>query len=259
MSYTLSVDYIHNTVIANFTFKMYMKPARTEEDDLIFRSGDTVERVANHLKAQILEGSLVPGQRLISRDLMELLGVSRGSLREAFRRLAGERLVEVVPNRGATVRRLSAAEIVSLFQIREALEGQAARLAAECIDEAGNRKAFEAIVEEGEMLRERLDMQAFTIYNRAFHQAIVKLSGNTELALLIDRYQLAVFMAQLKQAIGAQAIILNSIDQHLVIAQAILAGDADGAYAAMKAHLWHSANSMFQTEEAAAGRSLRRR
>ncbi|NYT78774.1 GntR family transcriptional regulator [Alcaligenaceae bacterium] len=226
--------------------------------DPVLRSGDTVERVANHLKEQILEGSLVPGQRLVSRDLMEHLGVSRGSLREAFRRLAGERLVELIPNRGAIVRRLSAAEVVSLFQIREALEGQAARLAADHINEADNRRVFQAIVKEGEALRRSMNMQAFMIHNRAFHQAIVKISGNTELALLIDRYQLAVFMAQLKQAIGAEAIILNSIDQHMAIAQAILAGDANGAYDAMKKHLWHSANSMLQRKEAATDRHFLR-
>lgn len=230
----------------------------TPAADPTSRSGDTVELIANYLKSQILEGTLVPGQRLISRDLMEHLGISRGSLREAFRRLAGERLIELIPNRGALVRRLSAPEVVSLFQIREALEGQAARLAAEHIDENDNRRYFNAIVKEGELLRQRLDMQAFIVHNRAFHQAIVKISGNEELALLIDRYQLAVFMAQLKRAVGAEAIILTSINQHLAIAQAILAGDADGAYAAMQKHLWHSANGMLQREEAAGSLRFRR-
>src|SRR3546814_7375523 len=105
--------------------------------EAILRSGDTVERVAAILKEQILDGSLAPGQRLISRDLIEELGISRGPLREAFRRLAADRLIELIPNRGAVVRRLSRAEIINLFQIREALEGQAARLAAERIDQGG--------------------------------------------------------------------------------------------------------------------------
>src|SRR3546814_11928746 len=75
--------------------------------EAILRSGDTVERVAAILKEQILDGSLAPGQRLISRDLIEELGISRGPLREAFRRLAADRLIELFPNRGAVVRRLS--------------------------------------------------------------------------------------------------------------------------------------------------------
>src|SRR3546814_18478030 len=75
--------------------------------EAILRSGDTVERVAAILKEQILDGSLAPGQLLISRDLIEELGISRGPLREAFRRLAADRLIELIPTRGAVVRRLS--------------------------------------------------------------------------------------------------------------------------------------------------------
>lgn len=215
----------------------------------VLRSGDTVDRIAALLKDQILEGRLVPGQRLISRDLMEELGVSRGPLREAFRRLAADRLVQLIPNRGALVRRLSPDEIVNLFQIREALEGQAARLAAVRIDEEGNRAFFQAIVDEGRLHKQKKDIGPFIVHNREFHQAIVKLSGNPELGELIDRYQLAVFMSLLRQVVGTRRLITDSISQHDAIADAILAADPDGAYAAMQAHLWHSARTMLARSE----------
>ncbi|MYN11732.1 FCD domain-containing protein [Pusillimonas sp. TS35] len=236
--------------------------AKTQSDapgpEATARSGDTVERVAALLKEQILDGTLAPGQRLISRDLVEQLGISRGPLREAFHRLAGDRLVTLVPNRGAVVRRLSRDEVVSLFQIREALEGQAARLAARNIGGTGNRALLEAMLEEGKDLALRLDMRRFITYNRAFHQAVVQVSGNQELAMLIDRYQLAVFMTQLKRVVGADAIIKTSIAQHDAIARAILAGDAEAAYAAMSSHLWHSATTMLEREALQAPRRLRR-
>lgn len=224
------------------------------EPDVAVRSGDTVERVVAMLKELILEGTLVPGQRLISRDLVEQLGISRGSLREAFHRLAGDRLIELVPNRGAIVRRLSRAEIMHLFQIREALEGQAARLAASHIDEGDHRAVLEGLLDEGHALDQQLDMQRFTAYNRRFHQAIVMISGNQELAELIDRYQLAVFMTHLKRVMGTDSIIKTSIAQHEAVARAILAGDPDKAYAAMSRHLWHSATAMLEQENPPAAR-----
>jgi len=227
------------------------------EPDAIVRSGDTVERVVAMLKELILEGTLVPGQRLISRDLVEQLGISRGSLREAFHRLAGDRLIELIPNRGAVVRRLNRAEIIGLFQIREALEGQAARLAAQHIDENDHRARLEALLKEGRDLQQQLDMRRFTAYNRRFHQAIVAVSGNQELAELIDRYQLAVFMTHLKRVMGSDSIIKTSIAQHEAIAQAILASNEDVAYAAMKQHLWHSATAMLEHDSAPASKRLR--
>lgn len=229
--------------------KTVEKTKKVAMNDGMLRSGDMVERIAATLKEQILEGTLAPGQRLISRDLIEELGVSRGPLREAFRRLAADRLVQIIPNRGALVRRLSHDEIINLFQIREALEGQAARLAAERIDEGDNRLMFQEIVDQGALHKARQEIHPFIVHNREFHQAIVKLSGNPELGELIDRYQLAVFMSLMRQVVGADQLILDSISQHEAIAAAILKGDPEAAYTAMQKHLWHSARTMLKRAE----------
>lgn len=220
------------------------------------RAGDTVERVADVLKAQILDGRLAPGQRLISKDIAQELGISRGPLREAFRRLAADRLVDLIPNRGAVVRRLAPEEIVHLFQIREALEGQAARLAAQHINEGNNRALFEKIAEEARQLAGKYEMQPFIEHNRRFHQAVVSISQNPELAELIDRYQLAVFMPLLRSAVGTDKLIQDSMQQHAEIARAILAGNPDHAYQAMKQHLWHSANGMLARAKASKPRLI---
>jgi DNA-binding GntR family transcriptional regulator len=206
------------------------------------RSGETVERIAEELKSRILEGHFAPGQRLISRDVVEELGISRGSLREAFRRLEADGLVEVVPNRGAVVRKLSHAQVRHVFQIREALEGQAARLAAHNIDHGDHRQRLAEVLEAGRRHHDRPVFQQFITDNRSFHQEIVRISGNPLLGELIDKYQLPVFMIQLRQNIGSDQMIRNSLGEHEDIAAAIFAGDADAAYQAMKRHLWHSAN-----------------
>ena len=117
----------------------------------VLRTGETVERIAAELKNCILDGRFAPGQRLISRDMVEQLGVRRGSLREAFRHPEADGLVDVIPNRGAVVRQLSASEIRQVFQIREALEGQAARLAAQNIGHNDNQARFLATLEKGRL------------------------------------------------------------------------------------------------------------
>lgn len=205
------------------------------------RSGETVERIAAELRNRILEGRFAPGQRLISRDMIEQLGISRGSLREAFRRLEADGLVDVIPNRGAIVRKLSRDEVVHVYQIREALEGYAARLAAQQIGIGDNRSRFTGILERGRVHAVRPVFQGFIADNRAFHQEIVRICGNPPLGELIDKYQLPAFMIQLRQTIGIEQMISNSLSEHEDIAAAILNGDPDAAYAAMKRHLWHSA------------------
>lgn len=90
----------------------------------------TVVDCAIHaLREAIRTGKLEPGQRLIVADISRMLNVSGGPVREAIRRLTGEGLVQIVPHRGASVRKVSSSEIKELFELREAVEGLAARLA----------------------------------------------------------------------------------------------------------------------------------
>src|SRR6266516_7702345 len=87
------------------------------------------QRVYDHLREEILAGRLKPGAELAEVALSEQLGVSRGPLREAIGRLAAEGLVTVRPRRGAVVRSLSKEEFLEAYQVREALEALAVRLA----------------------------------------------------------------------------------------------------------------------------------
>src|SRR5947208_9953160 len=87
------------------------------------------QRVYDHLRSEILAGRLEPNAELAEVALSEQLGVSRGPIREAIGRLASEGLVTVRPRRGAVVRSLSKEEFLEAYQVREALEWMAVRLA----------------------------------------------------------------------------------------------------------------------------------
>ncbi len=116
-----------------------MKPALLASMDQPIPALSTIRRSAAPLRHEVLEalrgsivsGRLAPGARLIERELIGMLGVSRTVIREALRQLEAEGLVDVVPNRGAVVRELSLSEARDLYAIRALLEGLAARMFVE--------------------------------------------------------------------------------------------------------------------------------
>jgi len=198
--------------------------------------GTTVDRVFLHLKDGILSGRYAPGQRLIEADLTRDLVVSRGPLREAFRRLSAEGLVESVPNRGAIVRRLSAKQTQELFQIRSALEGLAASLAADKMSMPEVRARFvEAIAPIWDDTPRNAPL-TYLDENRIFHQAVADASGNEQLSSLCRQLQLPLIMFQLSGALTAETLRLSNLE-HRAIAQAILDGQGAAALCAMQAHL----------------------
>lgn len=164
------------------------------------RRGQTVDDIIERLREAILAGRIVPGQRLVANELTEQLGVGRGSVREAFQRLASDGLVEIIPNRGAIVRRLSRVQVHELFQIRVNLEGLAARLAAEQIHQDDNRTRFLKTWNEVKPAGVPPPWPLFMRQNRLYHSTIVRISGNKQLSELIENLQLPIVMFQVGQS-----------------------------------------------------------
>jgi DNA-binding GntR family transcriptional regulator len=89
------------------------------------------KQVLDELRQSIISGRLAPGSRLVERELISMMGVSRTVIREALRQLESEGLIAMVANKGPIVRELTVAEAEDLYAIRAVLEGLAARLFAE--------------------------------------------------------------------------------------------------------------------------------
>jgi len=201
------------------------------------------QHLAEHLSREILSGRYAAGQRLIEGDLTRDLGVSRGLLREAFRLLAAEGLIEIVPNRGAMVRRLSHREAVELLEIRTELEAFAARRAAARMADPCVRQTF---MRATRPIWDDTPRSGFDIYiaeNRAFHRALLDSAGNAQLVQMHERMQLALLLAQVRFAIG-EAAIRTSMSEHRAIAEAVTEGDAALAEARLRAHLGGAADMM---------------
>jgi DNA-binding GntR family transcriptional regulator len=133
-------------------------------------SSSTAERVAGILRTRIMEGLFPPGSRLSEEVLGRALGVSRNTLREAFRLLCHERLTVHEMNRGIFVSVLTKADVVDLYRLRRMLEGGAARLAGDA--PAALRKAVLAAVEDGEAAAAGGAWLEVRTADLHFHQAI---------------------------------------------------------------------------------------
>jgi DNA-binding GntR family transcriptional regulator len=199
--------------------------------------GRKMAAVAGQIGGAIREGRFVPGQRLVEAELTADLSISRSLLREAFRSLSEQGVIELIPNRGAVVRRLSRRETRELFQIRMELEALAARLAAERVTcEPGLRERFEADTASIHDPTPRSSTSAYLVENEAFHAAIFATAGNLELTKLNRQLQLSLIMAQISGLL-TPAAIAESLCEHRAIAAAVLAGKDTEADRATRAHL----------------------
>ena len=192
--------------------------------------------VADYLSAAIMSGRFVPGQRLVEAELTANLGVSRGPVREALRRLSAEGLIEIVPNRGAVVRRLSMVEALELFEIRMELEALAARRAADNMVDSHVRAAFDTAIAPIWSVSTRHSTTDYLQENQRFHAAIMEASGNSQLVKLHQQLHLSLILAQISSSLSSH-IISASLNEHRLIASAIRARDAAGADQAIREHL----------------------
>jgi DNA-binding GntR family transcriptional regulator len=128
--------------------------------------------VARKLREAIMSGNLKPGQRLVERELCEMMGVSRPSIREALRLLEADGLVNTVPHRGPMVSTISLEEARQLYAARAVLEGFAGRECARLHDPAVVRKIGEALTRLKAALAES-DMIAVLEAKTDFYAALI--------------------------------------------------------------------------------------
>ncbi|ERM00817.1 GntR family transcriptional regulator [Brucella intermedia 229E] len=158
---------------------------KTEQSDngsQAFRRTALHDMLVNHLRDMIIEGQLEPGTRLHEGQLGEQLGgVSRTPLREAIKYLASEGLVELVPSRGAVVKRFSATDVKDMLTVLRALEELAGKLACEL---ATDREIGEVRALHDEMIERYKHSDRLQYYklNQQIHLAIVRLARNPTLA-----------------------------------------------------------------------------
>ncbi|HVV09934.1 MAG TPA: GntR family transcriptional regulator [Amycolatopsis sp.] len=150
--------------------------AGLESDRLLLGRTSTAERLADVLRSRITEGYFEPGTRLSEEAIGGALGVSRNTLREAFRLLTHERLIVHELNRGVFVRMLSVQDVEDLYRVRKLIECATVRAVTE---PPGERLApLVAAVEAGEDAALRRSWRELGTADIRFHQALVTLAGS---------------------------------------------------------------------------------
>ncbi len=212
-----------------------MSTETAESDDSRVRSDHVVDK----LEQLILEGRYRPGEKLREQALADELGVSRAPLREAIRTLEGRRLLARTPRAGVQVVGLSIDDLEQILITREALEGMAARQAAEnmTVAEVNALRQATTALENGE------DAALDAVYRSGpdndFHRLIAKGSRNPWLAEMLIRDVYSLLRIYRVQA-TRRPEVRDSLAEHHAIIERIHARDADGAEAAMRAHLRHA-------------------
>ncbi|MFV2045498.1 MAG: GntR family transcriptional regulator [Anaerolineales bacterium] len=193
------------------------------------------EDVLSILRAAILEGAFEIGEHLVETDIAEQLETSRVPVREAFKELAREKLIELHPFKGAVVASFAATDIHEIYTLRGLLEGFAARLVAKqaTLDELAQ---LQEIHDEIEILIEKNDLGPVPQKDFEFHREICRLSGNERLLEIWD-----ALASQVRLVIAmADEIFLETysiLEVHRPVMEALINRDPVGAEEAMAINL----------------------
>ena len=202
------------------------------------------ELVLDAIRSAIMNGTLQPRERLMEIQMAEELGVSRTPIREALRKLELEGFIVMVPRKGAYVSDLSFKDIADVFEIRAALEGLAAGLAAERITEEELERMERLLVEKQEAITQD-DISKLVEVDTKFHELMYQASRNVRLGSIISnlREQIQRFRLTSLSYPGRNKL---SLEEHKKIVEAIQARDYQMARQLATEHIENAENVLIE-------------
>ena len=187
------------------------------------------------LRDLIVRAELAPGERLSESELGDRLGVSRTPVREALGRLRDDRLVEVRPQIGTFVARISPQAVSDAQFIREALECTAVRVSAELADEESMAQIEENLLAQGRAV-EREDLDSWQLLDDTFHRSLCDLSGHPAVWPVNERAKSHLNRLR-RLSLTMPDYLSTMVDAHRAVSDAVARHDPDGAEAALREHL----------------------
>lgn len=200
------------------------------------------EIVFESMREAIISGVLKPGERLMEIQLGEEMGVSRTPVREAIRKLELEGFVVMIPRKGAYVAGVTHKDVADVFEIRAALEGLAAGLAAERVTEEEIEQMERILLfKEGE----EIDLAEVVESDTDFHALVYKASRNERLVQILGnlREQIQRFRAT---SLAVPGRVKDAIEEHRAIVEALARHDIEAAQELATAHIVNAENVMFE-------------
>jgi len=215
--------------------RMASKSARTAETvDADVSSSD---KVVDHVTTSIRAGRYVPGQRLVEADITRTLNVSRGPVREGFRRLDALGILTRTMHRGACVRTLSRTEAVDLLRAVEPLNGLIARLAAERFAKGDGCSELESFKRELRPYRERQEnVSDLSGQRRHFYELLVAIGGNTQLPSVFPMMRIQLLRLQTHSFLGIETRH-EHVESYARVTEAVIQGNGKLAEKALVSHV----------------------
>jgi DNA-binding GntR family transcriptional regulator len=203
----------------------------------------TRDRVYDLILDGIMRGDFADGSFIEEEMVCQMAGVSRTPVREAFNQLAAERILELLPRRGAMVRHVTARELTEVYEARRLIEGHAVRQI--CQHQLKTPAAMVELCERMEQIGADDLVQAGEL-NRQFHRELVAASGNRILIELFDRLHSRIIRVALSalQADPSRTRVICS--EHRGLVAKLDAGDTEGALTLLYAHLQPQSNIIAQ-------------
>jgi GntR family transcriptional regulator, trigonelline degradation regulator len=190
-------------------------------------------QVLDNLRQAIIERQFAPGQRLIERELVELTGVSRTSVREALRELAAEGLVTAIPNKGTVVASVSAEEARQLYEVRSALEALAGRLFVQNASQTQRAALVRALQRIEKLAAKGAPILAA---KDVFYEVLFEGGGNEALRAVVAALHARVSLLRWL-SLSVPGRPAESIGELRAIVDAVLGNDADAAARACSRHV----------------------
>ena len=196
------------------------------------------DNVFNQIRTAIVKGELIPGSKVNEPQLSRQYGISRGPLREAIRRLEGCKLVEITPHIGANVISLNRSQTIEIYEIREALEGLACRLAAEKSTPKDCHKLRELLTaHEKQIQSENGQLYYQKEGDLDFHYLIIQLSRNARLFTILCEELYHLLRLYRVQTSSKPSRPERAFHEHHQIVDAIENKDAELAALLMRRHI----------------------
>jgi len=191
------------------------------------------------IKKMIIDRKLLPGEKIPQEKLAQDLGISRTPLVSALKYLENEKLVEAKPRRGYFVRLFTMQEMVSIFELREVLEGLAARRAAANITDA-QIDELDRFFDPFKTIKNITDLRTYAREDRRFHSFVTEVGAKEFLKSILQTYNIISFSYQVVSSEGLIRSPNETISEHLAIVEALSRRDAVKSEDLMRYHFKQS-------------------
>jgi len=224
---TLTTDNLYAS-IQTMTSAALSRISRTD-------AGPAGRAVYASVRDAIISTELEPGRQISENELAAQLGVSRTPVREALARLRDDRLVEIVPQLGTFVSRISVSGVDDAQFLREALECSAVRLAAERCSPA-DLNGLQALIARQEAARDAGDAAGFFVLDDNLHSTLCELSGRPIAWAIVERANGHLNRVR-RLSLAHPRYLAEMVAEHKVVVDAVGRNEPDAAEDALRHHL----------------------